>query len=57
MAREAFNKKVYVVLLDEIKNDEVPPNFLGWWFRLTQLQCIEAYSTNEEVIYKNVERI
>ena len=57
MAKEAFNKKIYVVLLDEIKNDDVPPNYLGWWFRLTELQCVEAYSTNEEVIYKNVERI
>lgn len=57
MAREAYNKKVYVVLLDEIKNDEVAPNFLGWWFRLTQLQCLEAYSMQEEVIFKYVERI
>lgn len=57
MAREAFHKNVYVVLLDEIKNEDVPPNFLGWWFRLTQLQCIEAYSTNDDVIFKNIERI
>lgn len=57
MAKEAFNKNIYVILLDEIKNEDVPVNFLGWWFRLTQLQCIEAYSTNEDIIFKNVEKV
>lgn len=49
MARDFYDKKIYVVLLDEIQNKEVPDRYVSWWIDIKHLQCILApmYSVDE----------
>jgi len=49
MARDFYDKKIYVVLLDDIKNQEVPERYVSWWIDIKHLQCIPApnYSVEE----------
>ena len=42
MARDFYDKKIYVVLLDEIQNKEVPDRYVSWWIDIKHLQCIPA---------------
>ncbi len=44
MAKDYLNKKVYIVLIDEIKPADVPINMLDWWIDITAEQCINAYN-------------
>ena len=49
MARDYFNKEIYVVILDDIKKSEVPLRYISWWIDINHLQCILAtqYSISE----------
>ncbi|MBO5785936.1 MAG: toll/interleukin-1 receptor domain-containing protein, partial [Clostridia bacterium] len=44
MAKDYLDKKVYIVLIDEIKPADVPINMLDWWIDITAEQCINAYN-------------
>lgn len=44
MAKDFLAKKVYIVMLDEIKPADVPINMLDWWIDITAEQCINAYN-------------
>ena len=40
MATEFFNKKVYVIMLDSIKNEDVPYDKVPWWIDIQEKQNI-----------------
>ena len=44
MAKEFLNKKVYIIMVDEIKNADIPINMLDWWIDITSEQSIPAYN-------------
>ena len=37
-----FSKKIYVVIMDEIDDNEFPPVRMPWWTDIQDLQCIES---------------
>ena len=37
-----FSKKIYVVMMDDIDDEDVPPVRMPWWTDIQDLQCIEA---------------
>lgn len=43
LATEYSEKKVYIIMLDEVKKPEVPIHFRAWWTKVTRLQCLNAY--------------
>lgn len=43
MATQFYDKKVYIVMLDEIKNEEVPVEKVSWWIDINERQCIAGY--------------
>ena len=43
MATQFYDKKVYIVMLDEIKKDEVPTEKVAWWIDINERQCIDGY--------------
>ncbi len=58
LATEYSKKRVYVVMLDDIKPPEVPLQFRGWWTDITPLQCVNAYEykTVEACVKRLIER-
>ena len=46
---EFLKKEIYIILLDEIKNEDVPVEKISWWIDLRNKQNIELHS-NEDVI-------
>ena len=44
MADKVYKKKIYVVLMDEINNTDVPYDKIGWWLDIQDLQCINAFA-------------
>ena len=42
MARDFFDKKIYVVILDDISKKEVPHRYVSWWIDVNHMQCIMA---------------
>ncbi len=46
LATEYSQKKVYVMMLDQIKKPEVPVRFRAWWTDVTRLHCINTYEFN-----------
>ena len=54
MARDYFDKKIYVVILDDIKKSEVPLRYISWWIDITHLQCIMAPQFTVNECAKNV---
>ncbi len=44
------NKKPIIVLLDDIKDDDVPDQFFSWWIDVTHLQCIQAFDADTCVL-------
>ena len=49
MARDFFDKKIYVIILDDIDKKEVPLQYISWWIDINHTQCISAprYTVNE----------
>lgn len=49
MARDFFDKKIYVIILDDIDKKEVPIQYISWWIDINHTQCISAprYSVDE----------
>ena len=47
IATEFFGKKVYVVMLDYIKKDEVPVDKVAWWMSINEKQCITGYEYSD----------
>ena len=43
MATRFFKKKVYVILLDNIDDSEVPVDKVAWWIDINDNQCIKGY--------------
>ncbi len=43
MATSYFDKKVVIVLLDNVEKREVPRQFVSWWIDINHMQCIHAY--------------
>ncbi|MBR6158466.1 MAG: leucine-rich repeat protein [Lachnospiraceae bacterium] len=43
MATRSYNKKVIVIMMDNIMDPEVPDDKQSWWYDLTALQCINAF--------------
>lgn len=43
MATQFYDKKVYIVMLDEIKNEEVPLEKVAWWIDINEKQSINGY--------------
>jgi len=39
-----FKRKIYVVLMDEIDDEDVPPFKVLWWTDIKTQQCIEAHA-------------
>lgn len=54
MAKEFLNKKVYIVLVDEIGNSDVPIHMLDWWIDITGEQCICAFNRPWDEGFYNV---
>lgn len=54
-----FDKSIYVVLLDDIKNSDVPNRFKIWWVNVTRFQCINAseFASPYECMKKLLENI
>lgn len=46
MARDFYEKDIYVVMLDQIEKTEVPVRYVPWLVELFQLQCVCAYNFN-----------
>ena len=44
IATQFFNKKVYIVLMDEISKSEIPMEKIAWWMEINEKQCITGYS-------------
>ena len=42
MATEYFDKKVYVVILDQVEKKEIPFDKVPWWIDIQEKQCINA---------------
>ena len=38
-----YDRKVYVVMLDKIKKEEIPVGKVAWWVEITEQQCINGY--------------
>lgn len=57
MARRFLNKTVYVILLDEITNSDVPTKMLSWWIDLTEEQTVNAFSLTEDRLFVEIGRI
>lgn len=52
-----LGKKVYVVLVDEIRNETVPIQMLDWWIDITEEQCIPAFGrTWNEDFYNEIKK-
>lgn len=55
MANDYFDKKVYVVMMDEISNKEVPHAKVPWWIDIQSKQCINIVGVqNYDVIVKEI---
>lgn len=55
LAIKFFKKPVYIVLLDEIDNSDVPIQYATWWLELNDLQCIQAFaSSSSETCAKDI---
>ncbi len=59
LATKHFDKDVYVIMLDEVKETEVPNRFKMWWISITSLQCINSFEYNSpedciRVLYENI---
>lgn len=44
LATEYSNKKVYVMMMDEIKKPDVPMQFRAWWTKVMQLHCVNTFN-------------
>ena len=44
MAKEFYEKKVYVVLLDQISKKDIPYHMIDWWIDILSDQTIAAYN-------------
>ena len=42
-----FKKKVYVILMDEIANNDVPYDKVPWWIDIQSQQCINIANNND----------
>ena len=40
---QRFGRRIYIVMLDDIDDGEVPPGKMPWWDAIRALQCIEAH--------------
>lgn len=47
MATEFFDKKVYVVMMDEIANKDVPYEKVPWWIDIQEKQNINIFNIND----------
>lgn len=47
MANDFFDKKVYVVIMDEIKNKDVPHSKVPWWIDIQAKQCINVVGVSD----------
>lgn len=57
MAKEFLNKKVYIVMVDEIRNTDVPISMLDWWIDITSEQCIPAFNRPwDEAFYNEIKK-
>ncbi|MBR3597835.1 MAG: toll/interleukin-1 receptor domain-containing protein [Clostridia bacterium] len=42
IATEYFGKKVYVILLDKINNNDISFDMIPWWYEIKKRQCVVA---------------
>lgn len=47
IATQFFNKKVFVVLMDEISKADIPMDKIAWWMEINEKQCITGYSFSQ----------
>lgn len=47
MATRFFNRKVYVVMLDEIHDSEIPTAKVSWWIDINENQCVTGYAFDD----------
>lgn len=40
IATQFYDRKVYVIMLDEIKKEEIPVAKVAWWIDINEKQCI-----------------
>ena len=43
MASRIFKKKIYVVMLDQIDDEDVPVSKASWWIDINEKQCVLGY--------------
>ncbi|MBP3436537.1 MAG: toll/interleukin-1 receptor domain-containing protein [Clostridia bacterium] len=43
MATQFYNKKIYIVMLDRIANEDVPVDKVSWWIDINEKQCIDGF--------------
>lgn len=40
-------KKIYVIMLDKITNEDVPISKISWWIDINDNQCVQGYNFND----------
>lgn len=52
MAKDFFNKPIFVIQMEEIKRSDIPNELAGWWIELNQYQKIikKEGTTNEKIL-------
>ena len=50
------HKKIYIVMLDKIADDNVPNQKMGWWCDITDQQCIPAYDLQPDELLSEIRR-
>lgn len=55
MAKNYFDKKMYIILLDEFDKKDIPNKYLSWWIELQHIQSISCLT--EESFLNSMERV
>lgn len=55
MTTDYFDKKVYIVMMDEINNKEIPHAKVPWWIDIQSKQCINIVGVQDyDIIVKEI---
>ena len=55
MAKNYFDKKMYIILLDEFDKKDIPNKYLSWWIEIQHIQSISCLT--EESFLNSMERV
>ena len=54
-----YDKQIYTIMLDDIKDEDVPNRFLGWWYDIIDYQAVRACDMDDidKCVDEIVERV